>query len=124
MEEIRKVAEANGEEDRDTVFHTFQQLGMALQKGNAAIFVCRMETVYKMVNRGEVKLARKSRIKNNYWNQTSKCVTALYLQQNGIKPPIVIHFVIKTYPPVDNIENQKINRNPVDMLIRSKIDSM
>ena len=113
MEEIRKVAEANGE-----------QLGMALQKGNAAIFVCRMETVYKMVNRGEVKLARKSRIKNNYWNQTSKCVTALYLQQNGIKPPIVIHFVIKTYPPVDDIENRKIDRNPVDMLIRSKIDSM
>ena len=62
MEEIRKVAAANGEEDRDTVFHIFQQLGMALQKGNAAIFVCRMETVYKMVNRGEVKLARKNRI--------------------------------------------------------------
>ena len=63
VEEIRKVAEDNGEEDRDTVFHIFQQLGMVLQKGNAAIFVCRMETVYKMVNRGEVKLGKKSRIK-------------------------------------------------------------
>ena len=72
MEEIRKVAEANGEEGKDIVFHTFQQLGMALQKGNAAILACRMETVYKMVYRGEVKLARKSRIKNNYCNQTSK----------------------------------------------------
>ena len=98
MEEIRKVTEAKGEEGKDTVFHTFQQLGMALQKGNAAILACRMETVYEMMNRGEVKI-------NNYYNQTSKCVTPLYLQQNGIKPPIVIHFVIKTYPPVDDIEN-------------------
>ena len=44
------MARANGEEDKEVVFHTFQRLGVALQKGNATILACRMETIHELVD--------------------------------------------------------------------------